>query len=106
MLALLAACTPEKSAAEKRAEEDRAIAQVNSAQQIKPPPTPITPQPILPVSVIIGGQPAPVSFYGEAPNFVAGVMQVNVRIPVNALTGDIPVEVMAVSRQATPPPGW
>ncbi len=44
---LLAACTPEKSAAEKRAEEDRAIAQVNSAQQVKPPPTPITPQPIL-----------------------------------------------------------
>ncbi len=44
---LLAACTPEKSAAAKRAEDDRAIAQVNAAQEIKPPPTPIEPQPIL-----------------------------------------------------------
>ena len=44
---LLAACTPEKSAAEKRAADDRAIAQVNAAQAVKPPPTPIEPQPIL-----------------------------------------------------------
>ena len=47
LLLLLAACSPEKSAAEKRAEDDRAIAQVNAAQQIKPPPKPIEPQPIL-----------------------------------------------------------
>ena len=44
---LLAACTPQKSAAEKRAQEDRAIAQVKAAQSVKPPPAPITPQPIL-----------------------------------------------------------
>ena len=44
---LLAACAPQKSAAEKRAEDDRAIAQVNAAQAVKPPPTPIEPQPIL-----------------------------------------------------------
>ena len=44
---LLAACTPHKSAAQKRTEEDRAIAQVKAAQAVKPPPTPITPQPIL-----------------------------------------------------------
>ena len=47
LLLLLAACSPEKSAAEKRAEDDRAIAQVNAAQQFKPPPKPIEPQPIL-----------------------------------------------------------
>jgi hypothetical protein len=46
-LVLLAACAPHKSAAEKRAEEDRAIAQVNAAQSAKPPVTKIAPQPIL-----------------------------------------------------------
>ena len=44
---LLAACTPDKSAADKRAADDRAIAQVHAAQAVKPPPRPITPQPIL-----------------------------------------------------------
>jgi hypothetical protein len=47
LLALLAACGHQQTAAEKRAEEDRAIAQVNAAQNSKPPPKPITPQPIL-----------------------------------------------------------
>ncbi|QGN53556.1 hypothetical protein [Novosphingobium sp. Gsoil 351] len=45
--ALLAACGPDKTAAQKRAEDDRAIAQVKAAQEIKPPPKPIDPQPIL-----------------------------------------------------------
>ena len=44
---LLAACAPDQTAAEKRAEEDRAIAQVNAAQAAKPPPQMIAPQPIL-----------------------------------------------------------
>ena len=44
---LLAACAPQKTAAEKRAQDDRAIAQVNAAQAVKPPPKPIDPQPIL-----------------------------------------------------------
>lgn len=47
LLALLAGCAPEQTAAEKRAEEDRAIAQVNAAQAAKPPPQMIVPQPIL-----------------------------------------------------------
>ena len=47
LLLTLAACAPQKTAAEKRAEDDRAIAQVNAAQEIKPPPKPIDPQPIL-----------------------------------------------------------
>ena len=47
LLALSAGCAPEKSAADKRAADDRAIAQVHAAQAVKPPPTPIEPQPIL-----------------------------------------------------------
>ena len=47
LMLTLAACAPQKTAAEKRAEDDRAIAQVNAAQEIKPPPKPIDPQPIL-----------------------------------------------------------
>jgi hypothetical protein len=46
-LVALAACAPEQTAAEKRAEDERAIAQVNAAQAVKPPPKMITPQPIL-----------------------------------------------------------
>ena len=47
VLVLLAGCGEKKSAAEKRAGDDRAIAQVNAAQAVKPPPKPIEPQPIL-----------------------------------------------------------
>jgi uncharacterized protein (TIGR03437 family) len=54
---------------------------------------PVTPQPMLPVVVMIGGQPATVIFYGEAPGTVAGVMQLNVQIPSNAPSGNLPVSV-------------
>ena len=47
LMLTLAACAPQKTAAEKRAQEDRAIAQVNAAQTAKPPPQTIAPQPIL-----------------------------------------------------------
>jgi hypothetical protein len=47
LLALAAGCAPEQTAAEKRAEEERAIAQVEAAQDTKPPPQMIAPQPIL-----------------------------------------------------------
>jgi hypothetical protein len=43
----LAACGREPTAAEKKAADDRAIAQVEAVQKIKPPPRPIAPQPIL-----------------------------------------------------------
>lgn len=39
------------------------------------------PKPLLPVSVRIGGELAEVIYAGAAPGLVAGVMQVNVRIP-------------------------
>jgi uncharacterized protein (TIGR03437 family) len=52
---------------------------------------PLTPEPLLPVDVLIMGQPAFVSFYGEAPSLVSGVMQVNVQIPTNAPSGNLPI---------------
>jgi uncharacterized protein (TIGR03437 family) len=57
------------------------------------PTPPATPLPALPVAVLINGQPASVAFYGEAPGLVSGVMQLNVQIPANALSGNLPVQV-------------
>ncbi|MGP8244448.1 MAG: BACON domain-containing protein [Bryobacteraceae bacterium] len=48
---------------------------------------PFTPQPLFIPAVTIGGQPATIQFYGEAPGAVAGVMQVNVYIPTAAASG-------------------
>ena len=54
---------------------------------------PLTPQPVLPVSVVINDQPADVAFYGEAPGMVSGVMQLNVQVPVDALSGELSIKV-------------
>jgi uncharacterized protein (TIGR03437 family) len=54
---------------------------------------PLTPAPQLAVSVLIGGLPAKVDFAGEAPYFVAGVLQVNAEIPATVGTGAIPITV-------------
>jgi uncharacterized protein (TIGR03437 family) len=55
---------------------------------------PLTPQPLLsPVTVLIGGQPAFVAFWGEAPDMVSGVMQINVQIPANVPSGNLPLSV-------------
>jgi uncharacterized protein (TIGR03437 family) len=49
-------------------------------------------RPILPVSVQIGGQTAEVLYAGVAPGLLAGVLQVNVRIPASASPGaSVPV---------------
>ena len=42
---------------------------------------PLTPGPLLPISILINGQPANYSFAGEAPTYVSGVLQLNVVIP-------------------------
>jgi uncharacterized protein (TIGR03437 family) len=55
---------------------------------------PVYPRPVLPVSVNIGGLPAEVLYAGAAPSLVAGVLQVNARIPTGVPTGDASVEVM------------
>ena len=54
---------------------------------------PLTPAPLLQVSILVGGQPANFSFAGEAPGFVSGVMQLNVTIPAAAAPGQQPIVV-------------
>jgi uncharacterized protein (TIGR03437 family) len=52
------------------------------------------PAPILPVSVTIGGQTAQIMYAGGAPGEVAGLMQINVRVPAGVQTGNaVPVLV-------------
>jgi uncharacterized protein (TIGR03437 family) len=52
------------------------------------------PQPVLPVTVTIGGQNAQILYAGGAPGLVAGLIQINVRIPSGIPTGAaVPVAV-------------
>jgi len=57
------------------------------------PPPQVTAAPILPIGVLINGQPALYVYAGEAPGLVAGMMQLNVQIPSNAPSGDLPITV-------------
>jgi uncharacterized protein (TIGR03437 family) len=57
------------------------------------PPPQVTPAPLLAVGVTIDGQPALPMYSGEAPGLVAGMMQLNVQIPSNAPSGDLPILV-------------
>jgi uncharacterized protein (TIGR03437 family) len=51
-------------------------------------------KPVLPVTVLINGTPAEVGYAGAAPGLVAGVMQLNVRIPENMPPGaSVPIVV-------------
>jgi virginiamycin B lyase len=55
---------------------------------------PLTPQSLAGApTVTIGGERAAVLFYGAAPGMVAGVMQLNVRIPVGLPSGILPLLV-------------
>ncbi|HWB83443.1 MAG TPA: hypothetical protein VG675_04845 [Bryobacteraceae bacterium] len=51
------------------------------------------PVPLLKVGVLVDGQPADYTFAGEAPGLVSGVMQLNVILPTNVRSGDVPVQV-------------
>lgn len=46
------------------------------------------PRPVLPVRVLIGGQPAEILYAGAAPGFVAGLMQINLRVPEGSPFGE------------------
>jgi len=56
---------------------------------------PYTPQPAAgqPTVLFNNSTPATISFYGEAPGFVSGLMQMNVVVPSGAGTGAVPVTV-------------
>ena len=61
------------------------------------------PQPILPVSAKVGGQPAEVLYAGGAAGLVEGIIQVILRIPRGASTGpSVPVVVQIGDRASQP----
>ena len=64
--------------------------------------TNVLPAPLLPVSVNIGGQPAQVLYAGAAPGLVAGVMQVNVRLPDGISSGAAPVILLVGAASSQP----
>ena len=45
------------------------------------------------MAVLIDNTPVSILFAGEAPGIVAGVMQVNVQIPANVSSGNLPISV-------------
>jgi uncharacterized protein (TIGR03437 family) len=59
-------------------------------------------KPVLDVSATIGGLPATVIYAGSAPGLVAGVLQVNLRVPDNAPSGAAPV-VLKIGNSASRP---
>jgi uncharacterized protein (TIGR03437 family) len=61
------------------------------------------PLPILPVSVQIGGLDAIVEYAGAAPGIVAGVLQVNARIPDSAHAGPAVSVVVKVGGKNSQP---
>lgn len=60
------------------------------------------PKPVRAVTVTIGGLPAEVLYAGAAPQLVAGVMQINARIPTNGPSGDVPVEISVAGARSQP----
>jgi uncharacterized protein (TIGR03437 family) len=57
------------------------------------PPPQVTPAPLLPIGVLINGQPALWVYAGEAPGMAAGLMQLNVQIPPYAAAGNLSITV-------------
>jgi uncharacterized protein (TIGR03437 family) len=57
-------------------------------------------KPKLPVQVWIDGRPAEVQYAGAAPGQVAGLMQVNVRIPADASSGNVPILIQVGDAQS------
>ena len=60
------------------------------------------PAPIRQVQAWVDGKPAEVQYAGAAPGAVAGLFQVNVRIPLDAAAGDVPI-VIQVGTASTQP---
>ena len=60
----------------------------------------VYPKPALPVRVDMGGLQAEVLYAGAAPGQVAGLMQVNAKIPENSNSGPVPVQVTVGTAQS------
>jgi uncharacterized protein (TIGR03437 family) len=56
-------------------------------------PTAVYPMPLQTVTATVGGLPAFINYAGAAPGFVAGVLQINVQIPVGVPSGSADVQV-------------
>lgn len=54
------------------------------------------------VTVMVGGQAATVLYAGSAPGFVEGALQINVQLPANVLTGQLPVLMMVNGGSSQP----
>lgn len=59
--------------------------------------------PMLPVSVTIGGQPAQVLYAGSAPGLVAGILQVDARVPDGISSGAVAPVILTVGNASSAP---
>jgi len=64
--------------------------------------TAVYPKPLQQVQVLINGKTAEVLYGGAAPGQVAGFFQVNVRIPVDTPSGDVPVQIQVGDAMSQP----
>ena len=60
----------------------------------------VFPAPSLPVTATVGGQSATVLYAGAVPFQVAGLLQVNLRLPANLTPGNQPVVITVGSTQS------
>ena len=60
-----------------------------------------TARPVLPVRVTIGGREGLVLYAGGAPGLVAGVFQVNVRVPADVAAGNAVAVVLQVGENSS-----
>jgi uncharacterized protein (TIGR03437 family) len=66
-------------------------------------PLELLPQLRLPVTVMIGNEPATVQYSGAAPGLVAGVLQINAVIPAGTVPGNAVPVTIQIGTQVSPP---
>ncbi len=59
-------------------------------------------KPLQAVSATIGGIPAEVQYFGSAPTLVSGALQVNLKVPDNAPTGNVPIVITVGGTNSQP----
>jgi uncharacterized protein (TIGR03437 family) len=67
----------------------------------KPALTTPLPKPLAPVTVTIGGVGAEILYAGAAPQYVAGLLQVNARVPATVTPGDAVPIVLTVGNASS-----